>query len=229
MRKAIVLGAVCFLCRFRFCSHPVQEQRGRHATTTPTRSRSRRTAAPTPPGRLRRPMATADVFLLEYGPDAPRVGAHLRNAATSPSGFDSEFAAGLAVAADDPFTSRPAGTACSSSRSSVPPVTCRGTPLTGRTAPSSGRRDRAGMHIYVSGLVVRSRSRRQRHRSPLLKFDPKGNVVWARAWGGAGFNASRAVAVGTDGAYLAGETNSFFANDAFLVKFDFDGNARVAT
>jgi hypothetical protein len=32
------------------------------------------------------------------------------------------------------------------------------------------------------------------------------------------------VATGFDGVYLAGETNSFFANDAFLVKFDFEGN-----
>ena len=76
--------------------------------------------------------------------------------------------------------------------------------------------------IYVSGMSFVLNPANDTE-ALLLKFDPNGNVVWARAWGGVGYDASRAVAVGTDGVYLAGETNSFFANDAFLVKFGFDG------
>ena len=77
--------------------------------------------------------------------------------------------------------------------------------------------------IYVSGMsfVVNPGSDTE---ALLIKFEPNGDVAWARAWGGSGFDATRAVAAGTDGVYIAGETNSFFANDAFLVKFDFNGN-----
>jgi hypothetical protein len=58
----------------------------------------------------------------------------------------------------------------------------------------------------------------------LVKFSPKGALVWARTWGGANFDVARDVAIGTDGGiYVAGETNSFLANDAFLVKFRPDG------
>ena len=39
-----------------------------------------------------------------------------------------------------------------------------------------------------------------------------------------GFDQSHGVATGIDGVYMVGDTNSFFANDAYLVKFDFDGN-----
>lgn len=58
----------------------------------------------------------------------------------------------------------------------------------------------------------------------LLKFAPHGALIWARTWGGPFFDAARDVALGPDGGiYLAGDTNSFFANDAFLVKFAPDG------
>src|SRR5262249_10652993 len=50
-------------------------------------------------------------------------------------------------------------------------------------------------------------------------------LVWNRIWGGPNFDAARDIAIGTDGGiYVAGETNSFVANDAFLLKFDTDGN-----
>src|SRR5207247_10876569 len=59
----------------------------------------------------------------------------------------------------------------------------------------------------------------------LLKFSPDGALIWQRAWGGAGFDAARSLAIGVDGGvYIAGDTNRFFANDAFLVKFDPDGH-----
>ncbi len=59
----------------------------------------------------------------------------------------------------------------------------------------------------------------------LVKFSSEGVLLWQRTWGGTGFDAARAIAAAPDGgAYIAGETNSFFANDAFLVKFDANGN-----
>ena len=78
--------------------------------------------------------------------------------------------------------------------------------------------------IYVSGSSFVINQGGSDTEALLIKFDPNGNVVWARAWGGAGFDAARAVAVSADGVYITGETNSFFANDAFLVKFAFNGN-----
>jgi uncharacterized delta-60 repeat protein len=77
--------------------------------------------------------------------------------------------------------------------------------------------------IYVAGLT--SAFGTVQSDALLLKFTPAGDLVWAKTWGGGGFDAARDVAVGADGGiYLAGETNSFEANDAFLVKFDALGN-----
>jgi hypothetical protein len=78
----------------------------------------------------------------------------------------------------------------------------------------------------------------------LSKFDPAGQFEWARTWGGGGVNAGnwpRAVAVdGSGGVYVAGEFNATAdfdpgpeedihspktgQDDAFLSKFDSDGN-----
>ena len=55
----------------------------------------------------------------------------------------------------------------------------------------------------------------------LLKFDPDGNLVWQRTWGGNGFESAEGVAVGADGSvYLAGGTERSFRedSDAFVVK-----------
>ena len=86
-------------------------------------------------------------------------------------------------------------------------------------------------HIYVSAHFGGPDSSDPAHlESRLLKFDSNGNLVWARAWGGIGepglpgFDQSHGVATSADGVYMVGDTNSFFANDAYLVKFDFDGN-----
>ena len=85
-------------------------------------------------------------------------------------------------------------------------------------------------HIYVSAHFGGDSSDPEHLESRLLKFDADGNLVWARAWGGIGepgvpgFDQSHGVATGADGVYMVGETNNFFANDAYLVKFDFDGN-----
>src|SRR5262249_9634243 len=51
----------------------------------------------------------------------------------------------------------------------------------------------------------------------VAKFTSAGTLVWNRIWGGPNFDAARDIAIGTDGGiYVAGETNSFVANDAFL-------------
>ena len=85
-------------------------------------------------------------------------------------------------------------------------------------------------HIYVSAHFGGDSSNPTHLESRLLKFDASGNLVWARAWGGIGepgvpgFDQSHGVAVSADGVFMVGETNTFFANDAYLVKFDFAGN-----
>jgi len=54
----------------------------------------------------------------------------------------------------------------------------------------------------------------------LLSFTPDGTLNWQRTWGGGGFDPARDIAVATDGGiYISGETNSFGARAAFLVKF----------
>jgi uncharacterized delta-60 repeat protein len=60
----------------------------------------------------------------------------------------------------------------------------------------------------------------------LLKFASDGTtLLWQKTWGGLGFDIADDVAAAADGAvYVAGDTNSFFANDAFLVKFTSAGD-----
>jgi hypothetical protein len=167
-----------------------------------------------------------DAFLLKYGPD--RALAWERTYGTplnQESGFDDEFAAGLAVAADDSvYVTGQLGTGVlflakfSANGELLWDSTWgeNGTIGTGAAIDADG-------NIYISGLSFVVNNGANDTEALLLKFDPNGNVAWATAWGGAGFDAARAVAVGTDGVYMTGETNSFFANDAFLVKFTFDG------
>jgi hypothetical protein len=167
----------------------------------------------------------ADVFLLKYGPDrALEWERTYGTPANQQSGFDDEFAAGLAVAADDSvYVTGQLGTGVLFLARFSPDggLLWDSTWGANGTIGTGAAIDAAG-NIYVSGLsfVVNPASSTE---ALLIKFDPDGNVVWARAWGGDGFDAARAVAVGIDGVYLAGETNSFFANDAFLVKFDANG------
>ena len=60
----------------------------------------------------------------------------------------------------------------------------------------------------------------------VMKAAPDGTLVWLKTWGAAdGFDAGIDVAAASDGSvYVAGDTNGFGANGAFLVKFDADGN-----
>src|SRR6266850_3383422 len=60
----------------------------------------------------------------------------------------------------------------------------------------------------------------------LLNYDARGNLVWARTWGGSGDEAGYGVAVDqAGGIYVAGRTSSFGSGwfDALLLKFDSSG------
>lgn len=87
---------------------------------------------------------------------------------------------------------------------------------------SNGVEVAADGSVYVSGITFTFDV--GQGDAILLKFTPAGSLVWARTWGGPFFDAARDVAIGADGGiYIAGDTNSFFANDAFVVKFAPDG------
>ena len=166
-----------------------------------------------------------DAFLLKYGPDRTLLWARTYGTPDQPGGLDTDSAAGLVVGADNSaYVTGQLGTGVLflAKFSPAGDLLWDSTYGANGTIPTGAAID-AGGNIYVSGLsfVVNPGSDTE---ALLIKFDPDGNVTWARAWGGNGFDAARAVAVGTDGVYLTGETNSFFANDAFLVKFDSDGN-----
>jgi len=61
----------------------------------------------------------------------------------------------------------------------------------------------------------------------LIKTDAKGNIIWAKTYGGTNDDGAFSVQQTSDGGYiLAGETNSFGAGgvDIFLIKTDANGN-----
>jgi hypothetical protein len=173
-----------------------------------------------------------DAFVRKYGPDRQLLWQQNYGLpANATTGFDDEFVSGVAVGPDPVAPGSDAIYVAGQLGTGVLFVAKfdplgnlvwdrtygdNGTIATGAALDASG-------NVYVSGLssVVDPGNQTE---ALLLKFTALGTLEWARAWGGAGFDASRGVAVGPDGVYLAGETNSFFANDAFLVKFDVDGN-----
>jgi hypothetical protein len=170
----------------------------------------------------------ADAFLLKYGPDRTLAWERTYGTPFNPaaSHLDDEFAAGLAVGADgSAYVTGQFGTGVLfvAKFASSGELLWDSTWGDNGTIGTGAAIDEAG-HVYVSALSSAINDGVHGTEALILKFDPQGDVVWARAWGGVGYDAARAVTVGSDGIYVAGETNSFFANDAFLVKFDFDGN-----
>jgi len=75
-----------------------------------------------------------------------------------------------------------------------------------------------GGAVYVAGITADGGG-----DAVLLKFDPNGNLLWERAWGGSQLDSAAAVATHTDGSvYVAGRTTSFGPSSAgvFVLKFD---------
>ncbi len=61
----------------------------------------------------------------------------------------------------------------------------------------------------------------------LTKYDPNGNLLWAKTWGGPSNDFANGVLVGGDGSvYVVGGTQSFGAGwyDVLILKFDSSGN-----
>ena len=175
-----------------------------------------------------------DAFLRMY--DANRVLQWERSYGLpfdSTNGFDDEFIEGLAVGSDgSAYLAGMLGTGVLFLAKFDAAGTLVWDSTYGENATfASGAAAGPDGHIYVSAHFGGPNSADPTHlESRLLKFDSNGNLVWARAWGGIGepgvpgFDQSHGVATSADGVYMVGETNSFFANDAYLVKFDFEGN-----
>lgn len=75
--------------------------------------------------------------------------------------------------------------------------------------------------VYVAGITADSGG-----DAVLLKFDPNGNLLWVRAWGGTASDSAGAVATHSDGSvYVAGRATSFGPSSAgvFILKFDSAG------
>ena len=72
--------------------------------------------------------------------------------------------------------------------------------------------------VYVAGITADGGG-----DAVLLKFDPNGNLLWERAWGGADSDSAGAVATHSDGSvYVAGRATSFGPSSAgvFVLKFN---------
>ncbi len=79
-------------------------------------------------------------------------------------------------------------------------------------------------NIYVTGYYASSSGSDQ--NVSLVKFDPLGNLLWQRSWGGTKPDQGRSVAVDSSGnLYVAGSTSSSSSggSDALLLKFTSGG------
>lgn len=76
--------------------------------------------------------------------------------------------------------------------------------------------------VYMAGITADGGG-----DAVLLKFDPDGNLLWERAWGGTESDSAKAVATHSDGSvYVAGRATSFgpSSSGVFVLKFDPEGN-----
>jgi uncharacterized delta-60 repeat protein len=81
--------------------------------------------------------------------------------------------------------------------------------------------------VYIAGAVQES-SGKVVVDALLVKFNPDGNLVWDRTWGGRSGDVSGGVGVASDGTVLwTGDTNSFGAgsDDGYLLHVSPDGKA----
>jgi hypothetical protein len=59
----------------------------------------------------------------------------------------------------------------------------------------------------------------------LIKFDPSGNLLWTRTFGGAAYDTGKSVIALADGYIITGETASFSTDSQiYVVRTDLDGN-----
>ena len=79
-----------------------------------------------------------------------------------------------------------------------------------------------GSNIYLAG----SKGNQNDYSAFLLKFDSDGNLIWSKTYGEGIEGPAKAygVTVSGDAVYLAGSTGDDENSDAFLLKFDTDGN-----
>ncbi len=86
--------------------------------------------------------------------------------------------------------------------------------------------DSAG-NAYVAGSTLSYGYNNNFTNAFLLKFDPQGNLLWQRTWGGTSYERTQALALDAFGSiYLTGYTNSSGAGggDIFLIKVNSTGN-----
>jgi hypothetical protein len=228
MRKTIVLGAGLLLAQISLLALTLLQERtwGGAAVDEGSEVAFASDGSVYVAGTTETADGDRDAFLLKYGPDRALLWERTYGTPANPEiGFHDEFAAGLAVAADNSvYVTGQFGTGVLF----LAKFSADGELLWDSTwgengTIGTGAAIDAGGNIYVSGLSSVINNGANDTEALLIKFEPDGDVAWARAWGGAGFDAARAVAVGSDGVYITGDTNSFFANDAFVVKFNFDG------